>query len=43
MTWIWLDLAIVGAAIALLLLLYCLSRPVYREVAKYEQGIRGRR
>ena len=37
---IWLDLAIAGAALALVLLLYFLSRPVYRELDEYEQTIR---
>ena len=40
---IWLDVAIGGACLALVLCVYFLSRPVYREVSKYEQGIRGSR
>ena len=37
---IWLDVAIWGAFLALVLCLYFLSRPVLREVHRYEQEIR---
>lgn len=38
--WIWLDIAIGGAFLALVLCFYFLSRPVYRELDQYEQTIR---